>query len=307
MQPMQPGRLSPSQIHTHGSQLQGKGCPPGPLRPWHQRRAIRRLLNDGATLALLLQALEAMGEPAQLRVIAEEARARGSRHAPTPLLNLLKSADRFPLLPPDHRVALAMACGEPELPTEAGAQVVPPLLQAWERQGPKCPAETALLALRSSAAVDALCRRGRHTFGWSPGHREGPGAPALGGGLRGGGPHGTAAGGAAKPPSGSLQRRRLGHGGASGGPNGDAENIWQWALRCPPLHSRTQLRALPAGAAPPPQLGESGRVLQALAKELPDPGDLNSLRVDHCTHVLEGHKGEVQDIAWSPYEVILDG
>lgn len=152
--------------------------PVGLWRRWRQRRVIRRLRNDGSLAAVrilaralawdppedgvalhsLLGALAAMGEPAQLRVMAEEATAGGAHHAPTPLLRLLKSPDRFPLLPADHRVAVAMACGEPELLAQVGDEVVPPLLKAWERQGPKGQAETALLALRSPAALNALCR-----------------------------------------------------------------------------------------------------------------------------------------------------
>ena len=81
---------------------------------------------------------------------------------------------------------------------------------------------------------------------------------------------------------------------------GDAQTIWRWALQSPPLHSRTLLRAIPAGTAPPPHLGELARVLQALAQDLPAPREWSAVRLDPCTQVLEGHGDELYEIAWSP-------
>jgi WD40 repeat protein len=80
---------------------------------------------------------------------------------------------------------------------------------------------------------------------------------------------------------------------------GDGETLWRWALQAPPLHSRTLLRAIPAGADPPPHLGEGARALLALAQDLPAAPDLARFLPDQCSHTLQGHSASILWVAWA--------
>lgn len=264
--------LTPSQIASYGDRLLGNGCWPGVSRRWQHLRAIRKLREDGspaaarslalaatwhpakngATREALLDALAEMREPAQLQVLAELATADGPHSGSAPVLALLRTKDRFALLTPSQRVAVALACGQPALLAEEGPEVVPLLLNAWGRQPTKEPAGMALRALRTPAAIDALCRQLI---------AMGAAADPLRQQLLLAPPHS-----ATSPP---LRQRLLADVIEQGRSDcvhaddwadvvqllsrtDDGEVLWKWALQVPPEHSRQLLQAIPDGATLPP-------------------------------------------------------
>jgi WD40 repeat protein len=264
--------LTPSQIATCGDRLLGNGCWPGVPCRWQQLWAIRKLREDsspaaarslalaatwrppkdGAIRERLLGALAELLEPAQLQVMAEVATADGPHSGSAPVLALLRTKDRFALLTPSQRVAVAVACGHPALLAEEGSEVVPLLLQAWSQRATKEAAGMALRALRSPTAIDALCRQLI---------AMGAAADPLRQELLLAQPH------SATSPS--LRQRLLADVIEQGrsecihaddwadvvqllSRTDDGEVLWRWALKAPPEYSRPLLQAIPMGATLPP-------------------------------------------------------
>ena len=81
---------------------------------------------------------------------------------------------------------------------------------------------------------------------------------------------------------------------------GDVEAIWRWALKAPPIHSRSLLRKIPAGTPPPAQFGEAAVGLLRLAHALTPEKDEKLYVPEFCTHTLSIHSGRNYSIAWSP-------
>jgi WD40 repeat protein len=81
---------------------------------------------------------------------------------------------------------------------------------------------------------------------------------------------------------------------------GDAKALWQWALKAPPIYSRSLLQEIPVATPPPAQFGEGVIGLQRHARELPPIGDESQLRPDHCTNSLSTEPHSFIKIAWSP-------
>jgi WD40 repeat protein len=170
--------LTPDQIEKYGSRLLGKNLWPGLSRRWQQNRAIRKLQQDGSPAAVralalpavsrrlddediwvnLTTALKSMGEDRQLKDIAEFAIQFSSEKRSAQLFSLIKQADYLPLEPPDLRVAVALACGWPERLADDGPEVVPAVLEACAITSSREAAISAILALRTPAAIDTLCR-----------------------------------------------------------------------------------------------------------------------------------------------------
>jgi WD40 repeat protein len=106
----------------------------------------------------LTTALKSIGEDRQLKDIAEFAIQFSSEKRSAQLFSLIKQADYLPFEPPDLRVAVALACGWPERLADDGPEVVPAVLEACASTSSREAAISAILALRTPAAIDTLCR-----------------------------------------------------------------------------------------------------------------------------------------------------
>jgi WD40 repeat protein len=119
---------------------------------------VERQLVDEVLRKNLITILRSMREPHQLKDIAEFAIQFSSEKRSAQLFSLIKQADYLPLEPPDLRVAVALACGWPERLADDGPEVVPAVLEACAISSSREAAISAILALRTPAAIDTLCR-----------------------------------------------------------------------------------------------------------------------------------------------------
>jgi WD40 repeat protein len=74
------------------------------------------------------------------------------------LLELIKQINHLPQQATKLRVAVALACGWPERLADDGPEVVPAVLEACAISSSREAAISAILALRTPAAIDTLCR-----------------------------------------------------------------------------------------------------------------------------------------------------
>ncbi|QPN57002.1 WD40 repeat domain-containing protein [Synechococcus sp. CBW1107] len=82
---------------------------------------------------------------------------------------------------------------------------------------------------------------------------------------------------------------------------GDLEAIWKWAFMAPPIYGRLLVQAIPAGIPPPARYGEIPIAeLLSLSRHLPEQADWIELEPVVCTDYLQGHEQNVMLLAWSP-------
>jgi WD40 repeat protein len=123
--------------------------------PEHSRQLLQAI-PDGATLPP--DYFVCLFHPHLLQVVAEVATDGWPERVSPPLIGILKSAGFLPFASLQQRVAVALACGWSARLAEDGPTILPPLLEAWSLEATQAPARTALLALRTPATIDALCR-----------------------------------------------------------------------------------------------------------------------------------------------------
>ncbi|QPN58079.1 WD40 repeat domain-containing protein [Synechococcus sp. CBW1107] len=79
---------------------------------------------------------------------------------------------------------------------------------------------------------------------------------------------------------------------------GDRQALLQWAMKAPPLHSRSLLQAMAAGTPPEEQDEPVVAALLAFSQSLP-AAKVDELQPDRCTRTLEGHSNYVYSVALS--------
>jgi len=147
-----------------------------PLEPLDRRVAIalacgwpERLANDGAEVVPKLLAAwkdTSTSQSAEIALLSLRATTAqdaicmewfNKQQEIPELLEIIKKIDHLPRQAPKLRVTIALACGWQKRLADDGPEIVPELLAAWKDASTRESAEPALLALRATSSLDAVC------------------------------------------------------------------------------------------------------------------------------------------------------
>ena len=274
--------LTPQQIRRYAARLRGEQFRPFLSKPWQQERAIKKLAADGSEQAAASLAdgvvsdcfchrslrIQALAELTQLSsqlqsVTSIDALFRfwiESEEPEESLTNLLLSAGYAPTKPPE-RALFWLLSGQ---------------IQRYE----ELDLDGTLLTQAHAVASPGLRKR-MATAAAAAGRMEWLGAMEV-----------------AKPLN-TFSEDDWATTVQLLTQAGDLKALWEWALKAPPIHSRTLLKGIPSGTPPPVQLEEAAAGLLRLARELPVVGELNQLAPQHFTRTLSVKPDSLKYISWT--------
>jgi len=275
--------LTPQQIKRYRERLQGENFRPFLSKPWQQERAIRKLAADGSEEAAASLADGVVSDCFCHRSLRIQALAEL-----TQLSSQLQSATSIDALcrywieseePEESLTNLLLVAGY--APSKPAERALFWLLSGQIQRYEDLDLDGTLLTQAHAKASPGLRKR-LATAAAAEGRVEWLGAMEVAKTLN-----------TFSEDNWSTTVQLLTQAGA-------VKALWEWALKAPPIHSRTLLRGIPAGTPPPAELGEAAAGLLRLARALPVVEELNQLAPEHFSRTLSGNTDEVRFISWSP-------